>query len=93
MSEFVTGRGLRTPQFTYAAAAPKVAGWKAVPSAGRYVEYLLYDLYADPYQHVNLAGREPYRDTAGELRRRLAERIQEASGAAAAIDPCWFPYP
>jgi arylsulfatase A-like enzyme len=33
MSEFITGRGLRTPQYTYAAAVPRVPGWKAVPSA------------------------------------------------------------
>src|SRR5580658_5377184 len=43
MSEFVTGRGLRTPQYTYAVAAPKIPDWKAVPSAAEYVEYILYD--------------------------------------------------
>jgi arylsulfatase A-like enzyme len=92
MSEFVTGRGLRTPQYTYAVAAPKVPGWQAVPSAAKYIEYMLYDLNADPYQHVNLAGRAPYQQIAADLRRRLLARIQEAGGASPAIEPCWFPY-
>jgi arylsulfatase A-like enzyme len=92
MSEFITGRGLRTPQYTYAVAAPKVPGWRAVPSADKYIEYMLYDLYADPYQHVNLAGRTPYQQIAADLRKRLLARIQEAGGATPAIEPCWFPY-
>ena len=89
----VTGRGLRTPQYTYAVAAPKVPGWRAVPAADRYVEYMLYDLNADPYQHVNLAGRATHQKVFAELRPRLLARIREASGATAAIEPCWFPYP
>ncbi len=93
MAEFVTGRGLRTPQYTYAAMAPKEPGWKAAPSAARYVEYALYDNYADPWQHVNLAGRATHRAIAADLRKRLVERIREASGAEAAIEPSWFPYP
>src|SRR5262249_30924600 len=92
MSEYVTGRGLRTPQYTYAAMAPKQPGWRAVPRADRYVEYMLYDLYADPYQHVNLAGRVPYQKVAEELRGRLRDRIREASGDTPAIEPSWFPY-
>jgi arylsulfatase A-like enzyme len=92
MSEFVTGRGLRTPQFTYAAMTPKVQGWRAVNGADRYVEYMLYDNLADPHQHVNLAGRATYARQAADLRARLASRILEASGTPASIDPCQFPY-
>jgi len=92
MSEFITGRGLRTPQYTYAVSAPKQPGWKAVPAADRYVEYMLYDNYADPYQQVNLAGRVPYQKIAEDLRRRLIERNREATGADAKVDPPWFPY-
>jgi arylsulfatase A-like enzyme len=92
MSEFMTARGLRTPQFVYAAAAPKQPGWRVVNGAERYAEYMLYDLYADPYQQVNLAGRATHRAIAEDLRKRLTARIQEASGVVAAIDPCWFPY-
>ncbi len=93
MSEFITGRGLRTPQYLYAVAAPKQPGWRAVNGADRYVEYMLYDLYADPHQHVNLAGRATHRTIAESLRKRLLARIQEASGATPTIEPCWFPYP
>jgi len=93
MSEFVTGRGLRTPQYTYAAAAPKHAGWLPVPASDQYVEYMLYDNYADPYQHVNLAGNQHYADVSADLRRRLAGRILEAGGAPAAVQPSIFPYP
>lgn len=92
MSEFVTGRGLRTPQYTYAAMLPRVPGFRAVPSGEKYIEYMLYDNYADPFQHVNLAGRTTYAPVAAELRKRLAARIEEAGDAAATIDPCWFPY-
>lgn len=92
MSEFVTGRGLRTPQYTYAAAAPKHADWQPAPASDRYVEYMLYDNYADPHQHVNLAGRQPYAEISGQLRQRLIERIYEAGGARAAIEPAVFPY-
>jgi arylsulfatase A-like enzyme len=92
MSEYMTARGLRTPQYTYAAAAPRLPGWKAAPGADRYVEYMMYDLYADPYQHVNLAGRAVYAKQAAQLRSRLAERIFEADNVRAAIDPCQFPY-
>jgi arylsulfatase A-like enzyme len=93
MAEFVTGRGLRTPQHTYAVMAPKAPGWHGAPSAEKYVEYMLYDNYADPFQHVNLAGRTPYREVAAGLRRRLLARIEEAGDARAVIEPCWFPYP
>jgi arylsulfatase A-like enzyme len=93
MAEFVTGRGLRTPQYTYAAMAPKQPGWRAVPGADKYVEYILYDNYADPFQHTNLAGHATHRAIAEELRARLLARITESSGATPTIDPAWFPYP
>ncbi len=93
LSEFVTGRGLRTPQYTYAVASPKQTGWKVEPGAERYVEYAFYDNYADPYQLVNLAGRAEYQATARELRTRLLSRMKEAGDPPASIENCWFPYP
>jgi arylsulfatase A-like enzyme len=93
MSEFVTGRGLRTPAYTYAVAAPKHPGWQPVPSADQYVEYILYDNFADPYQQVNLAGNAQYTDVSKQLRERLIARIYEAGGARATIEPATFPYP
>jgi arylsulfatase A-like enzyme len=92
MSEYITGRGLRTPQYTYAVAAPKIPGWKAVPTVEKYVEYMLYDLYSDPAQQVNLAGRVPYQAVATDLRKRLRARMLEASNEQSAIEPAWFPY-
>jgi hypothetical protein len=92
MSEFVTGRGLRTPQYTYAAASPKDRNWKAAPSAPTYYEYIVYDNYADPFQHTNLAGRVPYSQVREELRTRLEKRIAEASGTEAKIEPSLYPY-
>ena len=92
MAEFVTGRGLRTPQYTYAVMAPKQPGWKSAAGADKYVEYVLYDNYADPYQQVNLAGRAGYQQIAKDLRERLLARMREAGNPPAAIDPCWFPY-
>jgi len=93
MSEFITGRGLRTPQYTYAAAVPKQPGWQAAASGDHYVEYMLYDLHADPFQHVNLAGNQSYAAVSAKLRARLGERIVESGGSRAVIDPAYFPYP
>jgi arylsulfatase A-like enzyme len=92
MSEFWTGRGLRTPQYTYAVVVPKEAGWRDAANASRYVEYALYDLYADPHQQVNLIGRPYYRKISDELRERLKARMTEAGDSPAIIENCWFPY-
>src|SRR5262249_14282980 len=83
MAEFVNGRGLRTPQYTYAVADPKRPGWQTVRSAPQYVEYILYDLAADPFQHVNLAGRATYRAVSEDLRKKLLARMLEAGGETA----------
>jgi len=93
MSEFVTGRGLRTPQWTYAVAAPKRPDWKPAPSSDEFFEYMMYDLAADPFQHVNMSGRAEAVKVAEELRGRLLQRIAEASGAQPRIQPTLFPYP
>jgi len=92
MSENMTGRILRTPEWTYAVAAPKKAGWKPVPWSTEYNEYMLYNLAADPFQHVNLAGRAETREIAGHLKERLLTRIEEASGMKPAIGPTLYPY-
>lgn len=92
MAEFVTGRGLRTPEYTCAVMAPKLPGWKAAAGASKYAEYVLYDNVADPYQLVNLAGRQQYKKVAEDLRARLLARSREAGDPPTVIDPCWFPY-
>ncbi len=92
MSEFMTGRVLRTPQWTYAVAAPKRPEWRGAPEANQYVEYMLYDNYADPFQHANLAGFAETAAVSKELRARLLARIGEAGGRQPSIEPSWFPY-
>jgi arylsulfatase A-like enzyme len=91
-SEFITGRVLRTPQWTYAAAVPKRQGVRPEQASERYVEYMLYDNYADPFQHVNLAGHTETQAVSRELRTRLIGRIAEAGGPKCTIDPPYFPY-
>jgi arylsulfatase A-like enzyme len=92
MREFVTGRILRTPQWTYAVAAPKRPGWKAAERSETYVEYMLYDSYADPFQHTNLAGFTQMREVTARLREHLLDRIGAAGDPRPAIEPPWFPY-
>ena len=87
MSEFMTGRILRTPQYTYAVASPSPAA-----ASDRYFEYMLYDNFADPFQHVNLVGRKDYRDISDHLRERLLARIADSSGLHPSIEPTPLPY-
>ncbi len=58
MSEFWVARALRTPEWTYVAAAPREGvQHRAAPNARRYSAFQLYDNQGDPNQLVNLAGR------------------------------------
>src|SRR5262249_19516982 len=84
ISESMTARALRTPQWTYVVAVPDGT---SQPSAARYVEYQLYDLLADPDQLLNLAGRRETRDVSARLRERLLARMAEAGEARAEIAP------
>jgi hypothetical protein len=47
---------------------------------------MVYDGYADPYQHVSLAGRATSAKQAEELRSRLLARINEAAGEEPVMD-------
>jgi arylsulfatase A-like enzyme len=84
ISESMTGRALRTPQWTYVVAEPD---GKSHESASTYVEYQLYDLFADPHQLVNLAGRRETRDISAHLRELLLSRMKEAGEEQAQILP------
>jgi arylsulfatase A-like enzyme len=84
ISESMTARALRTPQWTYVVVAPDGS---SQPSAPHYVEYQLYDLLADPHQLVNLAGRRETREVSARLRERLRARMTEAGEAQAEITP------
>ena len=96
ISESQCGRALRTPEWTYAVAAPGGATASAAAS-DRYREECLYNLFADPHQLLNLAGRRddpklvhgfgtPPQQAAAELRERLLARMTEAGEAPAEIE-------
>jgi arylsulfatase A-like enzyme len=84
ISESMTGRALRTPEWTYVVAE---IGGESHTSALRYEEYQLYDLFADPQQLVNLAGRHEASAVAEQLRRRLQTRMREAGEQVPEIAP------
>jgi arylsulfatase A-like enzyme len=71
----MTGRALRTPEWTYVVVRPD---GKSASSSPEYEEYQLYNLCDDPYQLVNRAGRTETRETSGVLRQRLLHRMLEA---------------
>jgi len=79
ISESCVARAIRTERWKYCVIAEDKDGWLDSES-DTYTEYQLYDLYADPYELVNLAGRREYRDIANELKERLLNRIEEIEG-------------
>lgn len=68
-------------------------GHVPAPYSDRYAEYQFYDLTMDPYQLVNLAGRDNTLAIEAELRERLTARIREVDDHPAEIDPPVFAYP
>jgi arylsulfatase A-like enzyme len=77
VSESMVARAFRTKRWTYCVYAPDGRGGED-PGAETYLEYQLYDNFADPHQRVNLIGRDPYRQVAEELRVRLLCLMKEA---------------
>ncbi len=77
ISESQVARAIRTERWKYCVVAPDKDGARDQASEV-YMEYQMYDLYADPYELVNLAGRTEYRDVAKQLRERLIYRMVEA---------------
>jgi arylsulfatase A-like enzyme len=69
ISESMTGRAIRTKDWTYCVADP--TGTSATPASTNYHEYQMYDQRNDPNELVNLAGRKEYRETAEKLREEL----------------------
>lgn len=76
ISESMTGRAIRTPDWTYCVA--DLSGETKEPAAKTYHEYQFYDQRADPHELVNLAGRKEYRDKADELREQLKKLLAAA---------------
>ncbi|HVU46497.1 MAG TPA: sulfatase-like hydrolase/transferase [Terracidiphilus sp.] len=73
ISESMTGRAIRTKEFTYCIADP--TGSTKTPSSTNYHEYQMYDQGNDPHELVNVAGRKEYRSKAEELREQLKKLI------------------
>jgi arylsulfatase A-like enzyme len=73
ISESMTGRAIRTRDFTYCVADP--TGATNAPNSDNYHEYQMYDQGNDPHELVNVAGRKEYRAEADELRERLKKLI------------------
>ncbi len=92
ISESMAGRALRTQRWKYAIVSPNRIPPREIPTSDRYAEYQMYDLFADPHELVNLAGRREYRAAASELRQRLKARIVEAGEAMPEIDEALY-YP
>jgi arylsulfatase A-like enzyme len=68
-------------------------GAKPAPFSERYTEYQMYDLFSDPYQLVNVSGREETLEDAATLRERLKRRMAEVGDHVSEIGPPIFPYP
>jgi arylsulfatase A-like enzyme len=73
ISESMTGRAIRTRDWTYCIADP--TGTSNAPASNDYHEYQMYDQRNDPHELVNLAGRKEYRERADELREELMKLI------------------
>ncbi len=84
ISESMTGRAIRTKDWTYCVADP--TGVVAANSTN-YHEYQMYDQRNDPHELVNLAGRKEYRKKADELRAQLTKLIVDSGEPVPQIEP------
>jgi arylsulfatase A-like enzyme len=84
ISESMTARAIRTPDWTYCVADISGAKKAASPT---YQEYQLYDQRNDPHELVNLAGRQEYREKAAELRTELQALLDYAGEGSPEIKP------
>lgn len=85
ISESMTGRAIRTKDWTYCIADP--TGMTDKPTSTNYHEYQLYDQRNDPYELVNLAGRKEYREVASQLSGELKELMAAAGETEPEIVP------
>lgn len=84
ISESMTARAIRTPDWTYCVA--DISGAKK-PDSPSYLEWQLYDQRNDPHELVNLAGRKEYVEKAKELRAELQKLLEYAGEQAPEIKP------
>lgn len=76
ISESMVGRALRTERWKYCIVSPEGHGGRDSAS-NRYAEYQMYDLFADPHELVNLAGRRESQEIVSQLRERLKAHMVE----------------
>ena len=85
ISESMTGRAVRTKDWTYCVA--DTTGTTKDPASASYHEYQLYDQRNDPHELVNLAGRKEYREVADGLCEQLKQLMARAGEVDAEIVP------
>jgi arylsulfatase A-like enzyme len=76
ITEAMTARALRTKDWTYCVIDAQ--GRRSEKFSDRYVEYQMYSQMDDPFEQVNLVGRQEYRAKAEELRSELKEMMSVA---------------
>jgi arylsulfatase A-like enzyme len=76
ISEAMTARALRTKDWTYCVIDAQ--GRRSERFSDRYVEYQMYSQADDPFEQVNLAGRQEYKAKAEELRGELKKMMAAA---------------
>ena len=86
ISESMTARAIRTPEWCYCAADREPKATQR-PGSAVYDEYQMYDEGADPYELTNLAGRKEYRAKADELAAQLKKLIVAAGEPEPQIRP------
>ncbi|HEX5283572.1 MAG TPA: sulfatase-like hydrolase/transferase [Bryocella sp.] len=89
ISSSICGRAIRTKDWMYCAYDPAIAHGNAELSHN-YTDFALYSIGGDPYQQVNLVGREMYRDICDELRDRLKQMIVAHGEPEPTITPHLF---
>jgi len=85
ISSSICGRAIRTKDWVYCCnATDKKDGF--AEGSTNYADFAMYSVAGDPYQQVNLVGREEYRSVCRELRERLKKRIVENGEPAPNIE-------
>jgi arylsulfatase A-like enzyme len=85
ISESMTGRAIRTKDWTYCVADP--TGMRDQPNSTNFHEYQMYDQRNDPHELVNLAGRKEYHETADALCEQLKKLIVASGEPEPQITP------
>ncbi|MHB1021697.1 MAG: sulfatase-like hydrolase/transferase [Acidobacteriaceae bacterium] len=86
ISESMLGRAIRTKEWCYCVADRTKTG-REQPSSMHYEEYQMYNLFDDPAQLVNLAGRQEFKEQAAMLRQELKKRMVAAGEQEPEITP------